>query len=595
MSIFSALQRGRPALPWKFSLLVFACAAASLRAQDVFDFSSQVRPRPEGIYQVQGKVIDARSGQPMAGAEVSILEGSDGQSPAFEVVESSADGNFRFVRLPEGKYTLRATRQGYVGQALLQHENFWTAVAVGPGKDSLHIRFPLNPSASITGQVLDENGEPARSAAVALWKQDLNEGTKRPNNIESVQTDDEGRYRFGHLTAGQYSVSVSAKPWYHAYLQGGLSADSITTSSPLNLPKSVFAFKKFRSDESSAVDNSANLLPDVVYPTLYYPGVTDVRSVAWMTLPAGESASADFHLQPVLSVHLQVYAGLQPGAPESNRRFALNQERIGGESESVEFTQTAVAPGVVEVSGLPPGHYQLIADSRGNEGDPEHTQELDLPGTGEVKLDAPPIDGPKVHIELRPERGEPLPITTLELKDAAGHTRRTVLQPDAMPDAATSELGNIQLPAGPGVYHLSVPQPAGVVVKKIEVTGAKLNGDRIETDGTSDISVVLTVDNFDIFLDGVAIRNGQHVAGAMILLTPEHHEDWERLVRRDQSDSDGTFRLANIAPGKYTVLALENGWELEWSKPEVREKYLAKALKLEFTDKPRQGVTLEVQ
>src|SRR6266852_1805426 len=179
MSIFSALQRGRPALPWKFSLLVFACAAASLRAQDVFDFGSQVRPRPEGIYQILGKVLDARSGQPLADAEVSILEGSDGQSPAFEVVESSADGSFRFVRLPEGKYTLRATRQGYAGQALLQHENFWTGVAVGPGKDSVHIRFPLSPSASITGQVIDENGEPARGVAVALWKQVLNAGAER--------------------------------------------------------------------------------------------------------------------------------------------------------------------------------------------------------------------------------------------------------------------------------------------------------------------------------------------------------------------------------------------------------------------------------
>ena len=49
------------------------------------------------------------------------------------------------------------------------------------------------------------------------------------------------------------------------------------------------------------------------------------------------------------------------------------------------------------------------------------------------------------------------------------------------------------------------------------------------------------------------------------LTAPELHRD---LFRRDQSDLDGTFTLQGIVPGRYTVLAIEGGWELDWSERE---------------------------
>ena len=45
------------------------------------------------------------------------------------------------------------------------------------------------------------------------------------------------------------------------------------------------------------------------------------------------------------------------------------------------------------------------------------------------------------------------------------------------------------------------------------------------------------------------------------------------LFRRDQSDLDGTFSLRDVTPGKYTLVAIENGWDLDWSQPEVIAVY----------------------
>lgn len=45
------------------------------------------------------------------------------------------------------------------------------------------------------------------------------------------------------------------------------------------------------------------------------------------------------------------------------------------------------------------------------------------------------------------------------------------------------------------------------------------------------------------------------------------------LFRRDQSDLDGSFRLRNLIPGSYTVVAIENGWDLDWAQPGVSTHY----------------------
>jgi hypothetical protein len=45
-------------------------------------------------------------------------------------------------------------------------------------------------------------------------------------------------------------------------------------------------------------------------------------------------------------------------------------------------------------------------------------------------------------------------------------------------------------------------------------------------------------------------------------------------VRRDQSDSDGSFSLRDVPPGRYTVVAIEDGWKLNWTDREMIARYL---------------------
>lgn len=60
----------------------------------------------------------------------------------------------------------------------------------------------------------------------------------------------------------------------------------------------------------------------------------------------------------------------------------------------------------------------------------------------------------------------------------------------------------------------------------------------------------------------------------MIVLVPNDPEANQDGFRRDQSDLDGTFSLYNVTPGSYTVVAIEDGWDLDWSKAAVLARYI---------------------
>lgn len=69
----------------------------------------------QGTGSVTGRVFDADSGEPIAGASV-VLQGAapaDGGTAFQQVATTGADGGYRFGSVPEGSYTLRFTKSGY--------------------------------------------------------------------------------------------------------------------------------------------------------------------------------------------------------------------------------------------------------------------------------------------------------------------------------------------------------------------------------------------------------------------------------------------------------------------------------------------------
>ena len=85
------------------------------------------------------------------------------------------------------------------------------------------------------------------------------------------------------------------------------------------------------------------------------------------------------------------------------------------------------------------------------------------------------------------------------------------------------------------------------------------------------------------------------IDAVMVVLVPEIPDHNLQLFRRDQSDSDGSFTLPNILAGKYTVIALENGWDLDWYTPAVLRKYLPGGEPVEVSPNSKLEVKVSVQ
>jgi protocatechuate 3,4-dioxygenase beta subunit len=527
-----------------------------VRAQDLPDLP----PRPHGPYEIHGVVVDGKTGQPLPEVELSFQENAQPTNAPFEIIQSESDGSFRIGNLAEGKYTVRAARQGYAQQALQQHENYWTGVAVGPGKDSLHVRFALSPSATIMGQVTDENGEAIRQAEITLWAEQLENGKRSITQVDNTLTDDEGRYRIGHLRSGRYSASVHAVPWYSRYV-------------PRN-----------------AKSGTQVPLPDVVYPTLYYPNSRDWHGMEWIELPAGQTENADFRLTPEPSAHLRIQIGEGENGQRPN--VELMTEQPGGGWNNAAQSVSVADGGVLEISGIPAGPYRLQES-----GSRKVEQDVDVTGNSELPLEGATAGGTTVHGLIKSvDSGQKIGNGFLQLKDANGRTYRALFHGEwAEQGQPAGSFVFENVPAGPQAFEFEILQPFDLMVRGIESKGAKVTGSSIETDGKQEVYLVVTVIQISNAITGTVLKNGKPFAGAMILLMPEGGKDWQRLARRDQSDSDGTFRVATVLPGKYALMALENGWEMEWTKPEVLQPFLAKARKIEIEESPIEPVTIEMQ
>ena len=78
----------------------------------------------------------------------------------------------------------------------------------------------------------------------------------------------------------------------------------------------------------------------------------------------------------------------------------------------------------------------------------------------------------------------------------------------------------------------------------------------------------------------------------MIVLVPRQPSAYRALVRRDQSDSDGSFSLRDVPPGRYTVIAIQNGWKLDWTDRELMARYLSGGVGVTVSDQAGGAVRL---
>ena len=94
-------------------------------------------------------------------------------------------------------------------------------------------------------------------------------------------------------------------------------------------------------------------------------------------------------------------------------------------------------------------------------------------------------------------------------------------------------------------------------------------------------------------IDGTVQQAGQPQAGVFVLLMPKDPaQRW--AFRVDQTDTDGSFHLATIPSGDYSLIALSQGAEIAYRDPKVAAILAAAAKPIHVDSSAQLDMKLEM-
>ena len=538
------------------TLSALASSLLFLQALGSAQIASTLSAPPQAAtFRIAGTARSTVDGHSLAGTRVSITDTRNDHNQQSMI--TGKDGHFEFNQVSAGKYSLQGAKRGYITAAYDAHEQFSTAIVTSARFDTENLILRLAPAALLSGHVLDESGDPVRQAAVTLWRDDHSSGISRIVRVRNDNTDDQGSYEFTPLDAGSYFLSASAKPWYAVH------------------PASS---GQGREGQPAVVDPSL----DVVYPTTYYAGATEAEDATPIPVRGGDRIEIDVHLIPVPALHI-LFRTDENG--EHGFHVPMFQKRI---FDGVDFGQNGearmVSPGILEMT-MAPGRYAVR-----------------LPGQSSGRdIQANEIDVTQDNQELDFSSGESLSnvIASVQVQGETKLPQRLAVglrngQRTPVVWQLVSEKGEVTLhDVAPGKYDVLAGSAAKAFsVIRVSTNGVATSGHLLDIPPGSSLTVSLLLVGGSASVEGFVKRAGVAAPGAMVVLIPKHPESNRELFRRDQSDLDGSFTLQSVIPGSYTVVAIENGWDLDWANPAVIANYARHGQTLIIADGTNSSVRL---
>ena len=543
--------RGR----FAFSVLLFCAALAAQAPQQGLNPAggSSADAAQRGGHTIAGIVVNAKSGQPVHDAEVTLTRTPSLRQGRVLAASSFTDdqGHFAFPNMPSGKFELHVGHRGYIGADYDQHDSGSTAVVTGESPetatlDIAHLQFLLAPQGVLYGTVTEDSGDPVPGAQISLYRQDPSRGTGGIVRASMANADEQGNYEIANLAPGSYFLSVSGSPWYLTQPQPAPSKSAGQPRSPL----------------------------DVAYAVTFYPDATDAAFAAPIAVAAGDRIPVNLSLHPVPSLHIT----MQIPSAGPNRGFSAPQllQQVFGTTNYIQPRMMFNGPNerdgstTVELTGIAPGQYEMALIGPNNDSNRETAVNLTFDENLDISAATPLAS---VSGKLAAAGGGKLPQSLfLVLSPQEGETRDTSrVEADGSFHFRSVRPGTYELIASTGEYPMTVTQLAA--------SGASVAGRLIKI-GSDPVTLTANVAETTAIIHGFARSNGKSAPGVFLLLVPTNPNAGREAWRTNQSDSDGSFDFPQVMPGQYTLLAIQEGWTLDWSSPESIAKYMPGGLKV---------------
>ena len=149
----------------------------------------------------------AGSGGPVRRARVTL---SGAELRGGRSTLTNDEGQFTFAALPAGRFTLTASKAGYVDVPFgaKRPGRPGTPIQLADKQKLENANIALPKGSVITGMVIDENGEPAPGTQVRVMRFVMRTGERTLQSAGQAQSDDRGFYRVWGLQPGEYLISA---------------------------------------------------------------------------------------------------------------------------------------------------------------------------------------------------------------------------------------------------------------------------------------------------------------------------------------------------------------------------------------------------
>jgi beta-lactamase regulating signal transducer with metallopeptidase domain len=514
---------------------------------------------------LRGRVVDAGTGSPVAGASVraqyitgvenptrcpigdceGIVNGPSGPIPIYRAT-TDADGRFDFRDMKPGDYLVAAVAPGYVqrhyGETSADTPEMPVHVAAGERAPSIDVR--LERAGSVSGHILSDGGEGLPGVEVELLRRTYLPGGSQQVPIAFAQTEERGEFRFGDVTPGEYYVRAYAARAIEPTRKEGVSLS---------------------------------------YAATYFPETVDVAFAQPLLLTSGqELAGVDFAL---MTAKMSVVSGrlVDPnGASLLTAMVHLIPFPMGVDEVR---RASAATDGRFRFDNVAASKYMLtVSDTL--DGRSWNTVVHDVIVPGDV-TDLLLVAGPSVWLEGRVVRedGRPLPFDPSELRIVTEQRTSSA----GLHSAGSTKIesnGNFLMRSGAGPMYLRIDGlPPRWFVKSAQLDGLEVaDGSFDLTPGRGRRLDITLTDRVSRLSGTVTDRSARPVTNALVVVFPDDRARWMRpcnlapggsscrSIFTTFSRQQGRYAIDALPMSKYRVVAVTFLPRNAWTDPDVLER-----------------------